>query len=106
MEGGKASLMTPAGKLEIPVHLEARVVPSGGKHSLAVRPQHIGMRRDGSGINARIHVIENLGKEAVVVLQDDARTTFRVLVAPDHGYSLGDMVYLVPDLTRAYLFNE
>ncbi len=98
------ALRTQYGPIAIPRHLFDRM--GGRAHSLGVRPQHIDINRtktDGS-IPGTVFAIENLGKESVIILHDTAGHDYRVLVGPDHGYSVGESTYMCPDLSQAHLF--
>lgn len=108
MAAGEPELATDAGIVKIPPHLRDRVSGNGAKHSLAVRPQHMQISRTSQerSIPATVFVVENLGKESVIILNDTAGKDYRVLAAPDHGYVRGDSAFLVPDLDRALLFSE
>ncbi len=107
-EAGEPMLSTEAGTLKIPPHLHSRIAGNGVKHALAVRPQHMQISRtaQGQSISATVFVVENLGKESVIILNDAAGKAYRVLAAPDHGYKRGESAFLVPDLDRALLFSE
>lgn len=79
---------------------------TGGTYDLGVRPQHVELvpeATEGSHA-ARVYAIERLGKENVVVLEDEAKTTFRVLTAPSDPVAIGDRLFLAPDTLRVHLF--
>jgi hypothetical protein len=51
-----------------------------------------------------VYAVERLGKENVIVLENGAKETFRVLTEPTWSCAIGDRVFLVPDLSRAHVF--
>ena len=103
---GEIYLTTPSGRFQIPGRL-GRDLSGNGMASLGIRPQDLRVSTTSSAnaIAARIFAIENLGKEAIIVLNDDTAQKFRSIVAPGHSYKIGDPVFLIPDLKRAHLFT-
>ena len=51
-----------------------------------------------------VYAIERLGKENVVVVEDEARNIFRVLTAPSDKIAIGDRVFLSLDVSKAFVF--
>ena len=103
---GEIYLTTPSGRFQVPARL-GRDLSGNGPASLGIRPQDLRVSTTSSAnaIAARIFAIENLGKEAIIILNDDTAQTFRSIVAPGHSYRIGDPVFLIPDLKRAHLFT-
>jgi hypothetical protein len=56
------------------------------------------------GVPVQVYAVERLGKEDVVVANDEANSTFRVLTAPGLQNAIGDRAYLTLDLSHAHLF--
>ena len=51
-----------------------------------------------------VYAVERLGKENVVVVEDEAKNTFRALTAPSDRLAIGDRVFLSPDVSKAFVF--
>jgi len=79
-----------------------------GVHYLGVRPQHVTISensRTGS-VPMEVYALERLGKENIVILRNSSGETFRVIVDPSVNCTIGDNVFIQPDMEHAYLFNE
>jgi len=75
---------------------------------IGIRPQHFSLVRNEEvgTLPATVYSIERLGKENVVVLETDSKDTIRVLTEPNVGFSIGERLFAVPDISRIHYFEE
>ena len=105
-EGDKAVLRSGSTAIVLPDHL----VPAGGGQGEEVdagfRPQHIAISSEAvaGSAPATVYAVERLGKENVVVLENETKETLRALTEPTANYAIGDRVFLVPDPSSAHIF--
>jgi len=81
-----------------------------GRATLGIRPEHVGVRRDGGGGNAALPVrlVEPLGKDTLLYFDDG---TPRAFIAVSEGLDMAEMkpgepVALSFDPARLFLFGE
>ena len=105
-EGSKVVLHSGQTIIELP---ESLVASNGaGKQAIDIgfRPQHAALAFEptSGAVPVAVYAVERLGKENVIVLENGAKETFRVLTQPTWSCAIGDRVFLVPDLSRAHVF--
>jgi len=94
-----------AGSLDIPI--EARP----GHATLGVRPQHLRIAEaaaesDKSGaLPCTIFALEHLGRESVLVMEDENRNRIRALVDPEFEGRVGERLHILPQTGRCLLFD-
>ena len=79
-----------------------------GPLTLGVRPQHLRIHsHPGEGtIPVTVFAVEHLGRESVVILEDDDRNRLRALVEPGFFGRVGDRLHAAPDPASCLLFDE
>jgi ABC-type sugar transport system ATPase subunit len=104
--GDTISLRCGSALIDLPPGLLAQSQVGGGDIELGVRPQHVTLSTNclRGSIPVQVYAVERLGKEDVVVANDEANSTFRVLTAPGLQNAIGDRAYLTLDLSYAHLF--
>ncbi|SNB77933.1 sn-glycerol 3-phosphate transport system ATP-binding protein [Arboricoccus pini] len=90
-----------AGRLSVPVEA------APGPATLGVRPQHARLADVASAetLPATVYALEHLGRESVVILEDEAGMKLRVLVEPSFHARVGDKAALAPDPSFCMLFG-
>ena len=94
-----------AGSFTLPMTAEQRSAITSDQVTIGVRPGDLSPSTEG-GIEATVHVVEELGSEAF--LYCTAEHTDREIVARVDGLSgarIGDAVSLVPDFKGVHLFD-
>ena len=106
-EGGEVVFQTAGGTFGLPRHLHNGIAGREDKYTLAVRPQHMRVELESrvNAVEATVYAIENLGKEAVLIVRDVRATLYRALIPPDHSFKVQDVVHIVPELDSACLFT-
>lgn len=92
------------GALPLPPELAAKA-PAGAAE-LCVRPENVTVsrgRKDGAW-SAQIFAIENLGKEAVIIMRGGDGAEMRAVARPDHGFKTGETAFVELDTSHAHLF--
>ena len=91
------------------VALEPALSVSGaGPATLGIRPQHLHIRpapADGA-LPVTVFAVEHLGRESVVILEDDNRNKLHALVEPGFAGRVGDRLHAQPDPAHCLLFNH
>ena len=79
-----------------------------GPATLGVRPQHLHIQADAAeaAIPVTVFAVEHLGRESVVILEDDERNKLHALVEPGFAGRVGDRLHAAPDPERCLLFDE
>ena len=79
-----------------------------GPATLGVRPQHLHIRADAAeaAIPVTVFAVEHLGRESVVILEDDERNKLHALVEPGFAGRVGDRLHAAPDPRHCLLFDE
>ena len=79
-----------------------------GPATLGVRPQHLHVQADAAeaAIPVTVFAVEHLGRESVVILEDDERNKLHALVEPGFAGRVGDRLHAAPDPERCLLFDE
>ncbi|SHN00001.1 ABC transporter ATP-binding protein [Rhizobacter sp. OV335] len=94
-----------AGTLSLPGGL-----PSGASAQLVlgIRPEHLGIGRVENGLAARVDLLEHLGDSIIVhaTLRGTANTVSLRVSADHEGLGAGQDIGLVPQASRALLFND
>jgi ABC-type sugar transport system ATPase subunit len=105
-EGDRVAVETGAARFVLPQSLVSGVAGSVGEIDLGVRPQHVTLTegRPEGALPVTVYAVERLGKENVVVVEDQARNTFRALTVPNDKIAIGDRVFLSADVSKAFVF--
>jgi ABC-type sugar transport system ATPase subunit len=105
-EGDRVTVETGTAGFVLPQSLASQVSGSVREIDLGVRPQHVALTEEGAegALPVTVYAVERLGKENVVVVEDQARNTFRALTAPSDKLVIGDRVFLSPDVSKAFVF--
>jgi ABC-type sugar transport system ATPase subunit len=105
-EGDRVAVETGAARIVLPQSLVSKVSGSAGEIDLGVRPQHVALteKQPEGALPVTVYAVERLGKENVVVVEDQAKNAFRALTEPSDKLAIGDRVFLVPDVSKAFVF--
>ena len=79
-----------------------------GPATLGIRPQHLHIRpnpADGA-LPVTVFAVEHLGRESVVILEDDNRNKLHALVEPGFAGRVGDRLHAQPDPAHCLLFDH
>jgi multiple sugar transport system ATP-binding protein len=95
----------------VELHGGARVtVPAGVKGEdgrrvvLGVRPEHLTLSTNGSGLPASVVVVEPTGADTQVFAKfGDTEVT--AVFRERHGFATGETIRLLPDAARAHVFD-
>jgi ABC-type sugar transport system ATPase subunit len=105
-EGDRVTIETGTARFVMPKSLASNVSRSVREIDLGVRPQHVALtegREDGA-LPVTVYAVERLGKENVVVVEDQAGNTFRTLTVPSDKIVIGDRLFLSADVSKAFVF--
>ena len=82
-------------------------ISATGPATLGVRPQHMQVHADAADASVPVTVfaVEHLGRESVVILEDDERNKLHALVEPGFTGRVGDRLHASPDPTHCLLFD-
>jgi len=77
-------------------------------HSIGVRPEHIRLSttQGAGGWSGRVTVAEQLGSDTFLHVEADGLGLMTVRTDGDQTFSHGDQVWLTPDPTRIYRFDQ
>ncbi|MCP4384230.1 MAG: ABC transporter ATP-binding protein [Hyphomicrobiales bacterium] len=105
-EGGELRFRTGETTFAIPQTRRDSVEKANNVTAVGLRPQHLHIAETvGEGaINVIVYAVERLGKETVIILNDDAGVTFRVLTDPGFKAAVGDRLVIAPDMEHAHFF--
>ena len=105
-EGDRVTVETGTARFVLPQSLASQISGSVREIDLGVRPQHVALTEEGAegALPVTVYAVERLGKENVVVVEDQARNTFRALTVPSDKLVIGDRVFLSPDVSKAFVF--
>ena len=85
-------------------------LPAGGAGpaTLGIRPQHLHIRPDPAdgALPVTVFAVEHLGRESVVILEDDSRNKLHALVEPGFAGRVGDRLHAQPDPAHCLLFDR
>ncbi|WP_027133780.1 ABC transporter ATP-binding protein [Geminicoccus roseus] len=89
------------GQLAVPV------TGVSGKVTLGVRPQDVAVVEPGtpSAMPVTVYAVEHLGRESVLIADDEQGAKIRALVAPGWTARVGERLSIVPDPARCLLFG-
>ena len=73
-------------------------IGAAGPATLGVRPQHLHIHADAADASVPVTVfaVEHLGRESVVILEDDERNKLHALVEPGFAGKVGDRLHASP----------
>ena len=79
-----------------------------GPATLGVRPQHLHIQADAAeaAIPVTVFAVEHLGRESVVILEDDESNKLHALVEPGFAGRVGDRLHAAPDPAHCLLFDQ
>ena len=83
-------------------------VGGAGPATLGIRPQHLHIRPDPAdgALPVTVFAVEHLGRESVVILEDDSRNKLHALVEPGFAGRVGDRLHAEPDPAHCLLFDR
>ena len=83
-------------------------VSGAGPATLGIRPQHLHIRPDPAdgALPVTVFAVEHLGRESVVILEDDSRNKLHALVEPGFAGRVGDRLHAEPDPAHCLLFDQ
>ena len=83
-------------------------VVAGGSATLGVRPQHLRVHVDPSdgAIPVKVFAVEHLGRESVVILEDEGRNKLHALVEAGFRGRVGDRLHAGPEPAHCLLFDQ
>ena len=81
---------------------------AAGPATLGIRPQHLHVHAEsGNGaVPVTVFAVEHLGRESVVILEDDNRNKLHALVDPGFAGRVGDRLHAAPDPAHCLLFDR
>ncbi len=106
IEGRVADAIFSAGSLR--VALPPGFSPTGdGGATLGIRPQHMAVasHETPDALPVTVFALEHLGRESVVIGEDENRRKFRALVDPGFNAKVGDRLGMVPQAAFCMLFG-
>jgi ABC-type sugar transport system ATPase subunit len=105
-EADRVTIETGTARFVMPRSLASNVSGSVREIDLGVRPQHVALTegREEGALPVTVYAVERLGKENVVVVEDEVGNTFRVLTVPSDKLVIGDRVFLSADVSKAFVF--
>ncbi len=75
--------------------------------TLGVRPQHLRISPEPvGGLPVTVFALEHLGRESVLILEDERQNKLRALVEPNFKARVGDRLFASPDPKHCLLFDE
>jgi len=87
----------------LPLPADLNVEP-GRKVVYGIRPEHLQLLNDGSGIPAKVFVVEPTGSETLII-SDIGGNRIHAVFRKRHIFKPGDVIYLTPTLTKIHLFD-
>ncbi|MEO1016337.1 MAG: ABC transporter ATP-binding protein [Pseudomonadota bacterium] len=74
---------------------------------LGVRPQHMSVSREplDNSMPLAVFALEHLGRETVVIMEDESQNKIRALVEPGYMAKVGSTIFARPDPTHCLLFE-
>ncbi len=73
--------------------------------TLGVRPEHLGISREGGQISGTISHVEHLGGETNVYVHTEPHGLLTVRLFGEHDYTVAEPVFLTPEENRRFLFD-
>ncbi len=85
-----------------------RPVAAAKPTTLGIRPQHLHVRDEpgDDALPVTVFAVEHLGRESVVILEDDRRNKLHALVEPGFAGRFGDRLHAAPDPAHCLLFDQ
>jgi ABC-type sugar transport system ATPase subunit len=81
-------------------------IENGDAVTLGVRPQHLRISPEPNrGLPVTVFALEHLGRESVLILEDEQRSKLRALVEPSFKAKVGDRLFASPDRAHCLLFD-
>jgi len=105
-EADRVTIETGRARFGMPKSLVSEVSGSVREIDLGVRPQHVALTegRESGALPVTVYAVERLGKENVVVVEDEVGNTFRALTVPSDKIVIGDRMFLSADVSKAFVF--
>lgn len=85
--------------------LHSRALGANGA-TYGIRPEHIAISREKGRIAGEISHVENLGGETNVYVRTKDHGLVTVRLFGEHSFSFDEKVYLTPDESRRFLFDQ
>ena len=82
---------------------ERHAVESGRRVTYGVRPEHLALESDESGIPVEVSVVEPTGSETLVVGRT-AGEEIQAVFHERHSFAPGESIHVVPNLDQIHLF--
>ena len=82
---------------------EPHVLENGRRVTYGVRPEHLALGCDESGIAVEVSVVEPTGSETLVVGRTGGQEV-QAVFHERHAFAPGELIRVVPDLDRVHLF--
>lgn len=76
----------------------------GRKIVYGIRPEHLNMGKDDSGVPVTVSVVEPTGSETLII-SDFAGIRLHAIFRERHTFKLGETIYLQPTLSKIHLFD-
>jgi len=104
-EGERPMLHLMSAQFALP--LSATLKQYNGEIEVGIRPQHLTLHGqfDAGTLPATVFSIEYLGKENVILLEDEGRNIIRLLTEATVAPQIGEKVFLKPDVERLHYFK-
>ena len=83
---------------------EPRSAGNGRRVVYGIRPEHLALGSEGSGISVEVSVIEPTGSDTVVVGRTTGGDEVQAVFHERHAFMPGQRIHLVPDLGHVHLF--
>ncbi|WP_137133419.1 ABC transporter ATP-binding protein [Rhizobium sp. FKY42] len=86
--------------------IEGKFAEAKGAKTVGIRPEHIGLSRDSGLWEGTVTIAEHLGSDTFMHIQVQGVGTVTARASGEFWVRHGDRVYLTPDETKLYRFNE
>ena len=83
---------------------EPRGAENGRRIVYGIRPEHLALGPNGSGIRVEVSVVEPTGSDTVVVGRTTGGDEVQAVFHERHAFMPGQRIHLVPDLGHVHLF--
>ena len=85
--------------------IEAERLGVSDAKTIGVRPEHLGLSRDGGEWQGKVVHVEHLGADTIVYIESDRLGSFTVRLFGEHHYTVGDLVYATPAAGQTHRFD-
>ena len=77
----------------------------GAAKTIGIRPEHIGLSRDGGEWKGKVIHVEHLGADTIVYLETETVGTLTVRLFGEHRYAADDVAYATPVIGSMHRFD-